>query len=83
MQQSQLKKLRAKSYEGSDDEWQYTVLYVLGLQGETTQTTELAGIEASATIIDSGDGNKGLVISVRKRIQTITVGLPRISENVL
>ena len=77
MQQSQLKKLRAKSYEGSDDEWQYTVLYVLGLQGETTQTTELiAGIEASATIIDSGDGNKGLVISVRKRIQTITVGLP-------
>ncbi len=77
MQQSQLKKLRTKSYEGSDDEWKDTVLYVLGLQDEMAQTTELiAGIEASATINDSGDGHKALVIAVRKRIQTITVGLP-------
>ncbi|OJJ54001.1 hypothetical protein ASPSYDRAFT_82264 [Aspergillus sydowii CBS 593.65] len=57
----------------SDDEWKDTVLYVLGLQGEMAQTTELiAGIEASATINDSGDGHKALVIAVRKRIQTIT-----------
>lgn len=77
MQQSQLNKLRTKSYEGSDDEWKDIVLYILGLQDETTKTTELSmGIEASATINDSGDGHKALVIAVRKRIQTITVGLP-------
>jgi len=77
VQQSQLNKLRTKSYEGSDDEWKDIVLYILGLQDETTKTTELSmGIEASATINDSGDGHKALVIAVRKRIQTITVGLP-------
>ncbi|BCS27501.1 uncharacterized protein APUU_60549S [Aspergillus puulaauensis] len=80
LQQSQLNKLRTKSYEGSDDEWNDIVLYILGLQDETTKTTEPSmGIEASATINDSGDGHKALVIAARKRIQTITQKLGSLS----
>ncbi|KAL4788407.1 hypothetical protein BJX76DRAFT_353162 [Aspergillus varians] len=73
VRQSQLKKLRAKNYQGSDDEWKAIVLYVLGLQEESPKNSELlTGIEASASINGSGDDDKELVIIVRKRIQAIT-----------
>ncbi|KAL4879995.1 hypothetical protein BJY04DRAFT_219528 [Aspergillus karnatakaensis] len=70
---SQLRKLRAKGYHGTDDEWRDIVLYALGLSeglGVTSET--LTGVEASATINGSGEDDKELVITIRKRIQTIT-----------
>ncbi|KAL3445519.1 hypothetical protein BJX65DRAFT_309980 [Aspergillus insuetus] len=73
VRQTQLKKLRAKQYQGSDDEWRDTVLHVLGLLEEPEKRTDLlTGIEVSATINGSGDEDKELVLTVRKRIQDIT-----------
>ncbi|KAI9372397.1 hypothetical protein BJX61DRAFT_451163 [Aspergillus egyptiacus] len=73
VRQSQLKKFRAKNYQGSDEEWRDTVLYVFGVLDEPAKESDfLAGIEASASIRESGEEGKELVISVRKRIQTIT-----------
>jgi hypothetical protein len=77
VRQAQLKNLRAKQYQGSDDEWRDTILHVLGLLEEPEKHSDLlTGIEVSATINGSGDEDKELVLTVRKRIQDITVGAP-------
>ncbi|KAL3483732.1 hypothetical protein BJX62DRAFT_70381 [Aspergillus germanicus] len=73
VRQAQLKKLRAKQYQGSDDEWRDTILHVLGILEEPEKRTDLlTGIEVLATINGSGDEDKELVLTVRKRIQDIT-----------
>ncbi|CEN60138.1 hypothetical protein ASPCAL02579 [Aspergillus calidoustus] len=73
VRQAQLKNLRAKQYQGSDDEWRDTILHVLGLLEEPEKHSDLlTGIEVSATINGSGDEDKELVLTVRKRIQDIT-----------
>ncbi|KAL5047938.1 hypothetical protein BDW71DRAFT_205891 [Aspergillus fruticulosus] len=73
LRQSEINELRAKNYQGTDDEWKKTILYVLGLQEEPAENLELpTGVEASASINGTGENDKELVITVRKRIQTIT-----------
>ncbi|KAL6233904.1 hypothetical protein BDW75DRAFT_241619 [Aspergillus navahoensis] len=73
LRQSEINKLRVKNYQGTDDEWKETILYVLGLREDPEENRELlTGIEASASINGTGKDDKELVITVRKRIQTIT-----------
>ncbi|KAL4972391.1 hypothetical protein BDW66DRAFT_122972 [Aspergillus desertorum] len=73
LRQSEIDKLRAKNFHGTNDEWKKIILYVLGLQEEPVEKPEfLRGIEASVSINGEGEDDKKLVITVRKRIQTIT-----------
>ncbi|KAF7168130.1 hypothetical protein CNMCM5623_001244 [Aspergillus felis] len=73
VRQARLKTLCAKNYRGSDDEWVQIVSYVFGQLKEPIPTFEvLSGIESSASIIESGDVSKELVITIRKRVQSIT-----------
>lgn len=73
--QSRLKNLRAKSYQGSDEEWAQIVSYVFGQFSSTIGKPEWShGIEVSASVSDSAnDEDKEIVLTIRKRIQTITV----------
>jgi hypothetical protein len=74
VKQARLKDLRAKNYQGSDDEWFHTVSLVLGQSSAPLDEPEWAtGLEASANVSGSGEVNKELVITIRKRVQTITV----------
>ncbi|PYH98346.1 hypothetical protein BO71DRAFT_395302 [Aspergillus ellipticus CBS 707.79] len=74
-----LETYRSKNYQGSDDDWTHIMLYTLGqLQDSTEKSTLLSGIEASANITNYDDENK-LVISIRRRIQTITQRLGSIT----
>ncbi|KAL4949943.1 hypothetical protein BDW69DRAFT_66251 [Aspergillus filifer] len=72
LKQSQLTKLKAHNFQGSDDTWEEAVLHVLGLQEDTTNNPALFGIEASASILGDGESDKELLITVLKRIQSIT-----------
>ncbi|KAL2817214.1 hypothetical protein BDW59DRAFT_134100 [Aspergillus cavernicola] len=82
VRQSHLKKLKAKNYQGTDDEWKDTALYVLGLlEGTADKSDLLRGVEASASISGSGEDDKELVITVRKRIQTIIQKLGSLTLN--
>ncbi|CAG7967469.1 unnamed protein product [Penicillium olsonii] len=71
VKQVRLKDLRAKNYQGSEDEWLQILAFFLG-QSESTESPECAtGLEASATISGS-DQEQQLVITIRKRVHTIT-----------
>ncbi|KAL4813176.1 hypothetical protein BDW67DRAFT_109281 [Aspergillus spinulosporus] len=73
LRQSEINKLRAKNYQGTDDEWKKTLMHILGFQGEGAENPEiLTGVEASASVNAINEDDKELVITVRKRIQTIT-----------
>lgn len=67
---------RAKNYQGDRDEWARIVSFVLG-QFDPTSERAVAGIEALATITGSGDEDREIVITIRKRVQSITVGVPQ------
>lgn len=76
VRQSRLKSLRAKSYPGTDDEWAQIVSYIFGQSETSNRETDLpSGVEASATISgpDDGDDNHEMTITIRKRVETITV----------
>lgn len=73
VKQSSLKDLRFKNYQGSDEEWSHIVSFVLGQSAPTDESTSLSGIEASTSIEGSGEENKKAVITIRKRVQAITV----------
>lgn len=76
VRQSRLKSLCAKSYSGTDDEWAQIVSYIFGQSETSNHETDLSsGIEASATISGSedGDDNHEMTITIRKRVETITV----------
>ncbi|KAF7115103.1 hypothetical protein CNMCM5793_001337 [Aspergillus hiratsukae] len=73
VRQTRLKTLCAKNYRGSDDEWAQIVSFVFGQLREFFLTSEIhSGIESSASIIESGNLGKELVITIRKRVQSIT-----------
>ncbi|KAL4746015.1 hypothetical protein BDW72DRAFT_210803 [Aspergillus terricola var. indicus] len=73
VRQSEINKLRAKNHQGTDDEWKKTLLHILGFQGDAAENPELlTGVEASASVNAIQEDYKELVITVRKRIQTIT-----------
>lgn len=67
-----MKSLRAKTYQGSDDEWVQILSHVFG-QLSPSESSPDSGIEISASISGSGDEDKEIVITIRKRIETITV----------
>ncbi|KAJ5556922.1 hypothetical protein N7494_000837 [Penicillium frequentans] len=72
LQESHIKGLRAKNYQGADEEWTQIIAHVLGQGLPTQQLPALSGVEASAHITDSGEENKEMVITIRKRVQSIT-----------
>ncbi|CAI7620747.1 unnamed protein product [Penicillium glandicola] len=72
VKKTRLKDLRAKNYQGSNDEWVKTVSLILGQCSAPPDEPDWAtGLEASANISGSDD-NKEIVITIRKRVQTIT-----------
>lgn len=70
-----MSELCAKNYQGSGDEWARIVSFVLG-QSDQTNEPAISGIEASASITGSGDEDKEIIVTIRKRIQSITVSSP-------
>lgn len=74
MKQARLKDLRAKSYQGSEDEWRQILTFFLGQSAQSETPECVTGLEASATISNS-DQDKTLNITIRKRVQTITVSV--------
>ncbi|KAJ6085956.1 hypothetical protein N7486_010237 [Penicillium sp. IBT 16267x] len=72
VQESHLKQLCAKNYHGSDEEWTQIIAYVLGQAAPTQKLPAWSGVEASVHITGSGEENKEMVITVRKRVQSIT-----------
>lgn len=74
--QSRLKDLCVKNYQGTDHEWAQVVSLVLGQSAKANEPA-LTGIEASASIAGSGDEDKEIVITIRKRVQAITVRGPK------
>lgn len=78
VRQSHLKNLRSKNYQGSDQEFEQILATVLGQCSSAIhpETGRKPGVEVGVSIRGSGDeNNKELVITVRKRIDSITVGL--------
>ncbi|OJD24918.1 hypothetical protein ACJ73_03720 [Blastomyces percursus] len=79
---AQIEKLRAKNYNGTDDEWTGILAYALG-QKQTASVPEehKSGLEIAATVKEDEDdeSEKEIVISLRKRIDTITQRLGTIS----
>lgn len=75
VKQSRLKSLHAKSYQGSDEEWAQIVSYVFGQFSSTVGKPVWSyGIEVSANVSDSANyEDKEIVLTIRKRIQSITV----------
>ncbi|CDM35586.1 hypothetical protein DTO013E5_9834 [Penicillium roqueforti] len=71
VKQSRLNDLQAKNYQGSDDEWVKTVSLILGQCSAPDEPDWATGLEASASISGS-DEDKEIVITIRKRVQTIT-----------
>lgn len=79
-----LKELRGKNYQGSNDEWSQIVSYVLGqLPPAAANEDWTTGIETLANISGSGDSDKTMIITIRKRIQKITVCLFDLCEDCL
>ncbi|PLB33788.1 uncharacterized protein BDW47DRAFT_134763 [Aspergillus candidus] len=72
VRQKRLKDLRAKNYHGSDDEWIKIMSYVFGQEQCNAGQGLLSGIESSASIVGSDDEDKEMIITIRKRVQSIT-----------
>ena len=78
VKQACLKDLHAKNYQGSNDEWIKTVSLILGQCSTPPDRPDWAtGLEASASISGSNEDNKEIVITIRKRVQNITVRVLR------
>lgn len=73
MKQSLLKSLRVKNYQGTDDEWARAISLTLGMSTATEEPVALPALEALASIVGSGDDDKELVITIRQRVESITV----------
>ncbi|EEQ91951.1 hypothetical protein RJZ56_006201 [Blastomyces dermatitidis] len=79
---AQIDKLRAKNYHGADDEWTGILAYALGQkQSASVPEKHKSGLEIAATVKQDEDdeSEKDIVISLRKRIDTITQRLGTIS----
>lgn len=72
VKQSSLKDLRSKSYQGSDDEWTQIIRRILGQSTEDDKTSSFK-LEATATITESESDESSIIITIRKRVQDITV----------
>ncbi|EAW14664.1 uncharacterized protein ACLA_000750 [Aspergillus clavatus NRRL 1] len=73
VRQNILKTLRAKNYQGSHDEWVQIISYVFGQLKDYTKISGLVSdIESSANVLPTENGDTELVITIRKRVQSIT-----------
>lgn len=77
MKTSQISKLRAKNYRGSDDEWSGVLSYVFAQKEPPVESAEdwKSGLEVVAAVKseDEDEGDNEIVITLRKRIDSITV----------
>lgn len=79
MKTSQINKLRAKNYRGSDEEWAGVLAYVFNQDRDAIKSEDWTkGLEVVATVKSTGDeddeeSDKEIVITLRKRIDSITV----------
>lgn len=77
MKSSGIKKLRARNYRGDDDEWAAILSYSFGqIQKSNVDAEWISGLEVLASVQATGDNdeeNKELHITLRKRIDSITV----------
>ncbi|EHA28626.1 hypothetical protein ASPNIDRAFT_43071 [Aspergillus niger ATCC 1015] len=73
VQQSRAQTHRSKSYQGTDEDWDLILLRALGqLEINTDKSELLSGVELSASIKALGRQSNQLVLTIRRRIQTIT-----------
>ncbi|KAJ5100182.1 hypothetical protein N7456_006234 [Penicillium angulare] len=79
IQERRLKDLRAKNYQGSDDEWIQIITNIFGQETTTAKPPSCTGLETSASITGTGEDNKEIVITIRKRVQSITQKLGAIT----
>lgn len=70
--------LRAKNYQGSDEEWADILAHVFGpkRKPESSQGDWASGLEVLATVKELAKDPNELVINLRKRIAGITVRAP-------
>lgn len=74
MRQARAQTHRSKSYQGTDEGWVLILLRALGqLEINTDNSDLLSGIELSASIKGQGRQGNQLVLTIRRRVQTITV----------
>ncbi|KAJ5317277.1 hypothetical protein N7508_001785 [Penicillium antarcticum] len=72
VKQTRLKDLRAKNYQGSEDDWVNTLSLILGQSSPPSDEPDWAtGLETTATVSESEEDQE-IVITIRKRVQTIT-----------
>lgn len=81
VRQSRLKDIRAKNFQGSEQELEQILKSVLKVRSDASQTgaKQDSEIEATATIKAKDEVNE-LVINIRKKIDSITVRAPIISR---
>ncbi|GLA43867.1 hypothetical protein AnigIFM63309_001962 [Aspergillus niger] len=80
VQQSRAQTHRSKSYQGTDEDWDLILLRALGqLEINTDKSELLSGVELSASIKALGRQSNQLVLTIRRRIQTITQRLGSIA----
>ncbi|KAJ5238689.1 hypothetical protein N7468_003308 [Penicillium chermesinum] len=72
VQASQIGKFRFKNYQGSDQEWNHIVSLILGQSIAIRESGPLAGLEATASIAETKNEGKEIVITIRKKVQSIT-----------
>lgn len=73
VKKSRLKNLRAKNYQGSDEEWAQIVSYVLATAPAALyHSAAISGVTVSAVVSGAEDENKEVTISIRKKIEAIT-----------
>ncbi|EEP79223.1 predicted protein [Uncinocarpus reesii 1704] len=76
---SQISKLRAKNYRGSDDEWAGILSYVFNQNQDAIESEDwTTGLETVAIVKsmdgeDDDEGDKEILITLRKRIDSITL----------
>lgn len=81
VQESHAESLKAKNSQGSDQEWVQILSSILGQSMATNKSASLDGVEATAGIAGSGDEGKEIIITIRKKVQSITVCLPSSLSN--
>lgn len=72
VKQANLKDLRSKSYQGSEEEWFQIIRFILGQSITGDEPALSSGLEATATVKESEEDGE-IIITIRKRVQDITV----------
>ena len=68
-----MKDLRSKNFQGTDQELEQSLTAVLRQFADNTVAASTPGLETTASIRGSGGEGQQIVITLRKRIDSITV----------